>query len=179
MANGPFYAPGVYVCQVTDQALSKASTGTPQFVLKVKVLGKPDPKDPGSYIPVDQQYDRTIFRTITDKTIPYLTEDLKALGFTGSSFRYLDPNVEGAQIFTGTILDCYCKHENDQRGDLRERWSIARQGGGKLDVEALDAAEVRKLDALFGKQLKQQPATAPKPAPTAAPLDVSDDDVPF
>jgi hypothetical protein len=39
-----------------------------------------------------RQYERTYYRAITDKTMPYFIEDLQGLGFHGSSFRELDPN---------------------------------------------------------------------------------------
>ncbi len=185
----PFYEVGRYACKVTSQALGEAKTGTPQFVLQFTVLGKVDPSDPTRYIPAAAQYERTHFRAITDKTIKDFLEDLKILGFKGSAFRELDPNTPGFHDFRGLDVDMWCAHEDDQEGGKRERWGIARHGGGSLEVKALEPKKLRDLDNLFGKALKAMhaPATpAPRASaaqPAAAPPDgdyvPTDQDVPF
>jgi hypothetical protein len=83
----------------------------------------------------------------------------------------------------------WCAHEDDQEGGKRERWGIARHGGGSLEVKALEPKKLRDLDNLFGKALKAMhaPATpAPRASaaqPAAAPPDgdyvPTDQDVPF
>lgn len=179
MSNAPFYAPGNYIAEVTAQALGKAGTGTPQFVLRFRVLGKPDPKDETNYIPV-QENERTMFRSITEKTIQYVTEDLEQLGYPANGFGPLDPNHPNHHSFVGQQIDVYCKHEKDQQGDLRERWQLSR-GPGALKVEPLDNKGVRELDALFGKSLQASlPKTKPAPrAATASASGITDEDVPF
>ena len=43
MANGPYYEPGVYIGEIIQQGLTKVeSSGNTQFVLRFKVIGKPD-----------------------------------------------------------------------------------------------------------------------------------------
>lgn len=185
-----YYQVGRYACKVVAQALGEASTGNPQFVLRFQVMGQVDPKDPSHYIPAEQQYERTHYRSITDKTIDYFTEDLKLLGFAGSSFKDLDPSNDGFHDFRGLDIDMWCAHERAQDGGDREKWSVARQGGD-FKVDPLDAKKVRDLDNLFGKQLKsvrsekpvvsnapaQQPAVALATGPYASGVD--DSDLPF
>lgn len=178
----PFYEVGRYACKVTNQALGEAKTGTPQFVLQFTVLGKVDPSDPTRFIPAQAQYERTHFRAITEKTIPFFMEDLKVLGFKGASFKELDPNNQPFHDFRGADIDMWCAHENDQQGNLREKWGVARQGGS-LEVKPLEAKKVRDLDNLFGKHLMALRSTEPvrqtpvNPVPPS--MGITDDDVPF
>ena len=166
MASKPFYEIGAYVGEVVAQALGKTSTGKPQFVLRFRVLGRPDPKDPHNYIPV-QENERTMYRVITEKTTEYLLEDLEVLSYQRTSFGPLDPSHPQHQSFVGQQVEMYCKHENDQNGDLREKWQLSRGASG-LKVDPLDQKGVRELDALFGKALKAKVATVlPKPTPIA------------
>jgi hypothetical protein len=193
--NGPYYDEGRYLVEVTDQGFSEAKTGTPQFVLRFKVLGTPDPDgDPQGFEPDSMQYERTFYRAITEKTIPYLTDELAILGFQGTSFRELDKSTPNFHDFTGLRVEMICKHENDREGVLRERWSLSIRGAAPT-LEPMEQSKLRKLDTLFGASLKKAaPAKAAtsKPAPqraqTAAPArtapaatatEVSDDDIPF
>jgi hypothetical protein len=185
MANAPFYEIGRYACKVVSQALGESSTGKPQFALRFQVMGQVDPADPSRFIPARQQYERTHYRAITEKTIPYFIEDLKVLGFQGDSFRGLDSNTEGFHDFRGQDVDMWCSHEPDQEGNQREKWGIARQGGS-LELKALEPKKVRELDNLYGKHLKgmkangvPKPATAPAQAVPTDPMGIMDDDVPF
>lgn len=189
----PYYPVGKYACQVTGQALGQASTGNPQFVLRFKVLGKVDPANPDNFIPAEQQYERTHYRSITEKTIDFFVEDLKTLGFQGASFKELDPNQPVHHTFVGMDVDMWCSHNKAQDGSDREQWGIARVGGSDFKVDPLDPKKVRELDNLFGKNLRalsgdkppstprQQAAAAPKngtPEPAAA-FAAGDEDVPF
>lgn len=186
MSNAPYYEPGAYVGEVVEQGIAKAkSTGTPQFVLRVRVIGKVDPKDASGYQPVTEN-ERSIYRAITDKTVEYLMEDLKALGFTGASFAELQPGHLHHQSFVGNQIDLYCKHEPDLNGQMRERWNIDR---GAPKIESLDAKGMRELDSMFGKHLRAANPTPAKPKPVAKPQqqddgpapfgDITDDDIPF
>jgi len=179
-----FYSVGRYACKITEQAMGEAKTGTPQFVLRFKVMGQVDPEDPSKYIPAEQQYERTHYRAITEKTVPYLMEDLKTLGFQGTSFRDLDPQTPGFHDFRGYDVDMWCAHEPDQSGSNREKWGVARTGGA-LEVKPLEPKKLRDLDNLFGKHLKGLKSQAPNPTQQPKPQEqtvgagITDDDVPF
>ncbi len=173
-----FYQPGRYRCEVTQQGMTKAGTGTAQFVVVVRVLDIYT--GPNSIEPMDRNYERTIYRAITEKTMPYLQKELDALGFTGGSLRLLDPKNGEFQDFRGMQVDCICKHEPGKDGELRERWSIAwAYDATEIQGEELAASDYRALDALFGKA-NGKPAAKPTPKPApVAPADVDDGDVPF
>lgn len=184
--SAPYYQPGRYVCKITSQQLGESRTGNPQFVLRFKVLGVPDPEDRSALIPDRNQYERTMYRSITDKSIPYFMEDLQMLGFTGTSFKLLDQHNAGFQDFRGNEIEMICTHENDLNGQLREKWSIAKDNrvSTAAEVKPLESKKVRELDALFGKHLKGQTANGgPKPVPVGAAKnqnqEPSEDDVPF
>jgi hypothetical protein len=184
-----FYQPGRYRGQIVAQALGQAKTGTPQFVLRFKVLEFEN----GESAPA--QYERTIFRSLTVNTMPYVIEDLKTLGYTRDNFNCLDPNDPNHHSFVGQDVVVFCQYEDGQDGNEREKWGIASGGGGKLEVEPLGSGKLRELNNLFGKQLRSElghaksqakPTAAPnRPTPSAvaseppphAPVD--DDDVPF
>ncbi len=174
-----FYTIGEYKCEVVDQGLSNSKTNNPQIWLRVRILesiDRPDEK-------VDQ-YERTIYWTLTEKTIDFTVEKLELLGFAGQSFRDLDPNVQGHHSFIGQQIDCYCKHETYE-GKEREKWDLSNPGAKMPDP--LSESDARRLDALFGRKLKDRfkksgaAAKKEKPVPLAAEVAAvaSDDDIPF
>jgi hypothetical protein len=162
--SGPYYDVGAYVGEVINQGLGESKTGTPFFYLKVKVLGTPDNE---GYVPAAQQYDRTVYFYLSEKSMENTVENLKALGFNGSSLAQLDPDHAKAVSFIGNQVDLYCQHE-EYNGDWKEKWNLSRV----LAVQTIEPKKLRQLDALFGKSLKAVPATssptaaAPKPAAT-------------
>lgn len=173
-----FYEKGRYRCRISKQGLTAASTGTTQFFLQFDVLARVIGPNAEAEV---QQYTRTMFRAITEKTIPYLLEDLQALGFHGGSFAELDPDNSSHQSFVGQEIAMYCNHETDQKGSPREKWGVARSAG-EMEVRPPEKTEIRKLDALFGKQLRAACGTHSNVKPMPQPLGVgaSDiDDVPF
>lgn len=181
MASSPFYERGRYLGRVVGQGLSESSKGTPQIVIRFKVL------EFESGDPVNQQYERTVYRAITEKTMPYVTADLKVLGYTRDSFKFLDPKVQGFHSFDGQEAIFVCNHEPDLQGDLREKWGIAPAEGAAFEIKKpLEAKKLRDLDSLFGKQLREGVRSAqPEKAQTATavvdngPPNDFDDDVPF
>lgn len=176
MASVPYYDIGLHVGEITSQALTKAATGNMQFILGVKVLGTPFGD---SYEPHSKQYIRTIYWTITEKTMPFIVEKLQALEFEGTKFSQLDPSSADHISLIRKQVDLWCKHEDTQDGGVKERWDISNGGAAKA-VEPLTQRETRNLDAMFGKAL-----TAGKPPAKAAAVQhtedvgITDDDIPF
>lgn len=190
MANGPHYQIGNYIGEITAQGLSKASTGNSQIVIRVKVLGTVAAN--GSFTQEPFQYERTIFQTITPNTIDRVADILEKLGYTGKGFGPFDPSHPQHQSLVGKEVDLFCNHENDLKGELREKWGISTGGGGKaLELTPLNPKELRELDSLFGRNLRTTTSTpAPAPARSAAtrtatapepsdPSVITDDDIPF
>lgn len=141
--------------------MSETKTGKPQFVLTFDLLGLRDPTQPDTLIRVTPGQ-RSCFRVITEKTIDYVIEDLKYLGYDKPSFGPLDPSSPQHHSFKGQEIDVVCTHE-DYEGNMQERWSLSRGGG--LNLKPVDNATMRKLDSLFGGKLK---ANASPSAKTAA-----------
>jgi hypothetical protein len=173
------YKEGKYVCQVISQAFGRSSTGNPQFILRFKVMGTPDPADAEKYIPDTRQFERTYYKSITDKTIEYFVADLKALGFTGSSYRDLDPNTPGYYNMKDKFMDMWCGHEKNQKDELKENWGVAKTATDLKADRPLEATDLRQLDALFGKHLKGSKPATPKTTQPPDDLGISDSDVGF
>lgn len=156
------YAQARYRGRIVSQALSESSTGNTQFVLTFDVLGVYDPTQPEALLTTTPGQ-RSIFRSITEKTIEYFLEDLKYLGFDKGTFGALDPASQNHHSFVGQEIDALCSHE-EYNGAQKERWQLSRGGGG-LTLKPVDSKAVRSLDALFGAKLKQNAApSAKKPA---------------
>lgn len=173
MSNGPHYQAGSYIGEVVAQALSKARTGNSQFVLRVKILGAGSGT---SYSRDQNQYERTIFMTITDGTIDYVANALETLGYNRQGFGPLDPSHPHHQSFVGQSVNLYCKHESDQSGNLRERWQVSKKPASKaLDATPLDQKELHALDAKFGKAIRP----ASEPVSRASNSEITDEDIPF
>ena len=157
----PFYEEGRYKGVVSSQALGKSSTGNAQFVLTFEILGGVDPTQPDNLIRVPQGQ-RSIFRSITEKTIDWFVDDLKFLGYNRSSFQPLDPSHANHHSFKGMEIEVECRHKQYQ-GETREQWNLVTDGGG-FKVEPVDNATLRKLDSLWGKKLGGGAATDTKKA---------------
>ena len=184
-----FYEPGRYLGKITRQKLGQSSTGNPQIVLSFEVLGKINPSDPeGELLSVAANYERTMYQSITEKTIDFVVENLDRLGWVGSSWGDFDEDSSRCCDLRGNEVAFSCKHEaHYQTGEMHERWSVAGDG---VAVKPLESSEVRKLDAMFGKALKGRGKSASRtPAkPTTKLMTVDEvnreaaaagDDVPF
>lgn len=176
---GPFYDQGRYACCITRQGLGEASTGTPQIILRFKVLEFEN----GEQVPA--QYERTIYIAITDKTIPYVIEKLKKLGYTRDSFRFIDTSNQNYHEFRGQQVILFCKHEAGSDNVLREKWDVPQDSAGTFEIKKpLEGKKLRDLDNLFGKQLRDglrgsSATVGPAPKNRAADQEITDDDIPF
>lgn len=163
-----FYQEGRYLGEVTQQALGEAKTGNAQIVLKFRVL------EEENGAPVQQQYERSVFLTITENTIKYLVPKLKAIGYTRDSFAYIDTSRSNHHSLISERAIFVCKHETNNDGLTREKWDVGISESGPIEVKPLEPSKLRKLDSLFGKELKQLSVNAPKPEASATVIDDSD-----
>jgi hypothetical protein len=178
MASGPFYNEGPYEGEVTKQSLGvTGEKNTPAFILTCRIVGKIGP-DGVSY-QVDAEYERTLYLYLTEKTKDFTLEKLKVLGFNKSSLKFLSPDVSGYVNFVGNVVPLYCKHE-EYNGKMREKWSISTPREEK-PIEPIKSQDLSKLDALFGRGLREIAAQAEPPKKEAVPsgAPASGDDVPF
>jgi hypothetical protein len=184
---GVYYDEGPYWGKIIRQAMGETRNGNPQFVLTFEVVGKVDPTDPTGELISCKKYERSVFRVITEKTMPYFVEDLEVLEFTKPSFKFLDPNVDGFVDFSGREMEFYCSHK-EYEGQLREQWGISGQQK-QMEIKPLEPKKLRDLDNLYGKQLKGLAKAAPAPPVDKTPMDVNaamaeavaaeDADIPF
>lgn len=184
------YNEGRYWVKVLAQAFGKSKNkGTPEFSLRVLVLGIVDPEKPDGDLLQCPKNERTIYLYITENTAEYVLRDLERIGFDKSSFKFLNPANEFFHDFKDQEFEAFCEHEEYQ-GERKEKWRFSKPRG-QMDVAPLEADEVRKLDNLFGKQLarlgKKSPNGSAKPEPAAVattavaepPAPPPDDEIPF
>jgi hypothetical protein len=172
------YDAGRYNATITGQHIGNSSNGTPQIIIEFTV----DSHASGAAC---ENYERRVYRSLTENTREYVEKDLEALGFRGLPISALSPASDQFHDLRGTQIRVMCKHETYQ-GDDKERWSLVFSNSGPLTEKPLDAAGLRRLDALFGKCV---PAGRPAPvkpvveAPMQADAQFApppgDDDVPF
>lgn len=185
MASKAFYDEGSHVAEIIQQALTEANTGTAQLLLRVKILGTPD--GDGSYTPHRNQYERSMYLALTEKTLPFVTESLEAIGYTGNTLSQLDPQHIDCISLVGKQIDLWCKHELYQ-GNEKERWQISNRR--EIETKPVSSKGLKNLDLLFGRQKRaggtfntQSSAagtqTAQRHAPAQANEEITDDDIPF
>lgn len=168
-------SPGRYWGKITRQELGVSKEAkNPQFGLKFVVMGKINLIDPAGDLLPCPSVERTVFRSISEKAVEYLVEDLEYLcGKLGveldlSGWEMLDPGTEGHLSFVGIETEFYCKHDT-YKGKTGEKWSLSKG----FDSEKPSDDQVGQLNRMFGKFLKK-PAKAPgsravasTPAPAA------------
>ena len=170
------FEPGQYRGRVTRWALVKAKNEkkTPQFALSFLPLGRINPYTPEGPLDPCPELERTIFRSITEKTASWLLQDLKTLfGYPHEKFSPLEPDSTDAFDFADKEFTAYLSFE-DYDGKTRERWNFST--GAPFTGDPLTAGEIRKLDTLFGiakpkGARKKVPAPAPAPIPDQEPVE--------
>jgi len=191
MGKTPHYERGNYRCRITSQGLGKSrEKKTDYFFIEFLPVAKIRPD--GSESLCESGYKRNYDRFLTENTKEYALGDLDFLGFEGNSFGQI--NLDHPQCFnmTGMEIEMYCTHEVNGENTY-ERWHLNTGGGGREIIPATQN-DVRKLDALFGSDLrlratkrKSQPSTrqaAPAQAGYGGGDDyasgvVGDDEIPF
>jgi len=162
----PYFNEGEYIVKVIDQGFDESKEKrTPYFWLSFQ------PEDSCEYI-------RTVELYLTKSTIDRKLEQLRNLGWSGSSFSELEP--EGGFSFRGTEMTVVCRHDGKY-----ERWELPGGGGESRPLES-KAGIARKMDALFGSALSPANRKAAKEAdrPATAAIEegreiASADDIPF
>lgn len=184
MARTPFYPVGAYTGRVVRQSLGVSKNDKPQFTLTCQIIEGVDQF--GSVYPVEQSYERTIYIYFSDspKGMEIVLKQLAVLGFDKTSLKFLSPDTPGFVDFTGQDVPLYCKHE-EYEGEEREKWSISTPRDTPA-TKPVDSSAIRKLDALYGKGLKEIAAGKKPSEPVKQPAGVRDgfevppgDDIPF
>ena len=185
MADGPYYAKGIYEGEVQGTGLVESkSKGTPGVEIQVKIVASV-PQDGNPPMPEERQYVRSfnIWLPESEKAREISVKKLRAAGWEGNDFSdFLNGVLDGKTI----RLECTWEQgTGDNANRLYDRFNIPLPEFELQPIES-NPALARKLNALVGKTLKgSSPAAAPKapakPAPVASSnaSDPPDDDIPF
>jgi len=169
-----FYQEGTHRVRIVHQGFPDPGEYGQQFIITIQPIGNA------------QSYDRPVYLSLTnadgqpsdysDKSI----EVLKYLGFHGNkaSLARLDPSHPQFHDFAGIECEAYCKHkEKEKNGVVKvfEQWYINTPRSGGISYVTPEPTALKKLDSLFGKELKSPPPTTVQdsPPPTAPPVDIS------
>src|ERR1041384_6879313 len=119
----PSFDPGRYLVRVTRVELGESpNKGTPQVVISFVPQWRIDPNDPEERFSCPE-YERSIYRSITAKTLPWVGKDLATIGYHHSTFAYLSPDHPQYSDFAGVEFEAECEHEI-YNNKPRERWQI-------------------------------------------------------
>lgn len=168
-----------YVGRITDQGLSKSTQKqTPCALIGFEVMR--EVTGPDETAEVERRFRRTCTIWLTEKTREYAERDLTTLGFVDFwTFEQLNLSHPDCMDLRGREIEFFCKHEAGNDGNVYERWSVALQGGSALEFQPVERAEVRGLDALFGKGKRPRTPAPVATAPNAHGAAIDDDDLPF
>lgn len=149
---------GRYRGKIVKWELSESKTKkTPQIAFTFSIVG---------YYTANRELvampgfdERTVFKFFTDKTIDYVLEDLRKLGWDGADPAELSPSHPNAFDFANRECDLTCEYE-DYEGKQRERWNMALGGDG-LELAPLDKKGIAALTAKFGDKFKATSVKTP------------------
>jgi hypothetical protein len=165
-----YYNQGTYPVRIVEQYWDETEYGM-QFCLKILPTN------------VEQPYERTVYLSFTDadgnkaqfyeKTLDVLAH----LGFAEDRFEKLDPRHPQCVNFVDTEITAYCKHKPDGKGGAKEAWYI-NVPKDKYEPKPVESSQLRKLNALFGKDMKERakvggvakPAKPPVQTPVQPPV---------
>lgn len=175
----PYYPEGKHPATIINQCFDDGKYGL-QFILEIEIDDNTGNK-------------RTVYLALTDedgqraKYADITIEVLRHLGFAGSeaSLVRLDPDHANHFSFVGVPCEGYCKHKTNDAGNTNERWYINTPRAG-MERTPPEKTALRKLDSLFGKELKEPPVEGVVPPvqrqveqSDSLPSDRPDDDIPF
>jgi hypothetical protein len=130
------FKPGRYLCRIENQSfIESTQKGTPGFRITfcvLKSLSNPDE-------PV-KQYQRDCTWWLSENTVKRVLRDLHRLGYGGDTLAGVDPDTRGFHNFAGEEVELMCVDENNQYGDVRERWYVAAA------AKPASKAEIAKWD---------------------------------
>lgn len=181
-----FYEKGRYQCEVIGQGLGKSEQkGTPFFYITFTVLKYI--VGPDQYEDVTRSFERTMKKYLTDKTMDFAIDDMLTLGFEVDSPTQIDLEHPKAFSIVGNMVEMYCGHKTNEKGQEFEDWNVGRKSGS-FKATPIDRSEAKGLEAMFGASLKTKRKMAESERPKVASLPVSktalealdeDDPVPF
>ena len=162
----PHYQEGTYLCNVLEQRMSVAKTGTPQFMIKFKPVFMRNfevPKgDENEWLPLQSIcYDRKMFMYITDKTIDFVVKKLKTLNLLppDGDWGKLDQDREQFVSIIGDKKEFFCQYQ-EKDGMIKEKWDVSNNSEGS-QIQSIEDKDMMNLNAMFGDALRNAAADAP------------------
>ena len=157
------FEPGNYLGRIQDYGIleAKEQGKYDQVFIEFEVIGRFDPTT--GQLQECPPAVRTYYKSTHPNSVDWLLDDLKSLGYDKPSFRYLDPEVEGAVNWYGKEVAVTCDCGKSKDDTPREQWSLTR---GRTRKKA-KAETVARLDARLADNLKK---TFGRGAQPAAPL---------
>jgi len=145
-----YYKEGTYTASILSHTFAPGKFGV-QLVIEIEPFVDGNIYKRTVFLPfLDEQGNPAKY---ADKTI----EVLQSIGYYDDPSR-LDNQSANPISLVGTEITAYCKHTGG-----KERWYI-NTPREQVEREVVDKNTLRKLDALFGRQLKKPKAATAKPA---------------
>lgn len=150
------FEPGNYKAVLTKVSYGKSKEkGTPQVTFGFMPQGI---MKNGRVEPCPQ-FERAVFKYITENTVDYVVQDLEKLGYDRGNFDELDSTHPNAFPFVGLEINVYLEYETYQ-GKEKERWNFSRDGG--LKNTPMEKSEAAKVNAMFAAKLRKPSKPAPQ-----------------
>ncbi len=161
---GVFYSEGTHRVEIIRQGFSDGDYGA-QFVLGIVPKGNYEERERTAYLPfTDKDGKRVIIQTENgDRDLSEQTLQVIAyLGYAGDDLAVLEEGHPEHVSFVGTVVEAYCKHKlkdnDDGTSTTVERWYINTP---RAKLKPVETTTIRKLNALFGKDLAKMEAGKP------------------
>ena len=148
-----YYQVGTYKARITGQRFDKTTKNNTVIVIDIM------PQVDGA----DGQYGRSLQWVVTDKTIDFVVDKLRRVGFAGQSFTELDTTSPKFYDLSGQLIDVYCGRSESGY----EEWDLPRPASQRSQMPSNERqTAMARLDALYGKKLKAGHQRAPAVAQT-------------
>lgn len=176
------YDEGVYLCKVIDQGLQTTKTGKAMLVFKVQPQARLRQSYNATGELVEEQeiprssYERTVRLVINEddaRSLEFALTKLRYAGFISDRFEDLD--------LYGRMVRCECKY-GEYNNKPTEDWELALPPRKSEPLKS-DNSIARRLNSIFGRELKKTSTVATAAQPVLAGVGAGsppeDDEIPF
>jgi hypothetical protein len=166
------YPEGVYTGTIQHHYVGTNEKGNDFALVVVAINAKVDPQDPANPKEIDS-FTRSIRMVFTPKTVDFQALRLLRLGFDiekKGDLMAFDERDDSFDI-RGKEIQLECKHGEDDKGNSREEWDMARGVDVpeyRADADYSRTSEMLKnaLAAKRSRTPRREPAPAPEPTGT-------------
>ncbi len=169
------YGDGKFNVDIVDVAFTEDEANPPQIVIRARIMEECDPTT-GDWHPCLNQWDRTIYLRYSEEYKDYILAKLRGAGWEGTDFSTLKSDMVGKSCVA--VNRCRIATKGKYQGQEVEGWDLFLPPRESKPLESKPAV-ARKLNALFGKVLKDSGKPAPAPVAVTNGAPPEDDEVPF